>query len=771
MFTITPPQITVCLSFAQILAVQSECHRYQALALSKCGRSFQIVNLFEQRQRKRLDLVQVIAEKTKQNLEEWKLQQEKKANAKYEKHEKDRKELMQQIEEIRERKLRKRREEVEADRAYLQQCELHELKLVEQENQQRRKNIDYYNELAGIIDAQQKRADDEIDALKSKLAQQNVETGQLDGENTLVKADDRDSDDSDTDSVYFDADKSLTSSTSSKQFQSPEILQVSGAGQSPNDTIKPSIESHELLPKILRSSSDVINSNVVESLGADRAKNRANVLRSNIDLTETNKNAQKVDISSDHIGPMTEAQKNKMKMLQQEYSFIDANANAQQSTVMPATPSELTDLQKNRMKVLSSEFGISEIIVNVSTDTKFNPNKEDIVNANKPPTDLQLNPQKVMTQEYGQKIESQINNNDATSIRNKLKSSLSLDLDNVNPKRLSPKPCHSDFVVSPMSTTSDELMVRSANESTGDASPLKDAQLKLDCSSEHSEKVDFEQFSAEILERPTPVSALNTAGLERNTDGFAFIAPYNSQPTFSEILRPTSTSNSIFDISPRLNAARNAIAIPPSPINQPSKSLSKLELRDLIAGNLANFLEQSFTIPLKVYSNILNSEILKIFFQDLDILSHFESLRKFFFMMDGEFASNICDGLLSKLQTVKKPTELLNPYALHSILECALQSSLLGNDKNAENLSFCIPNIPEKFEMSSPKVLSDLYLSYKVDWPLNLLLSVEAIEHYNKVFQHLFTLRRITWLLDECFYVSIQTEKKPNQSIFKFSSF
>lgn len=94
----------MCLSFAQIHTVQSECHRYQALALSKCGRPFQITSLFEQRQRKRLDLVQVIAEKAKENLEEWKREQEKKANAKYEKNEKDRLELMQQIVKNRKRK-------------------------------------------------------------------------------------------------------------------------------------------------------------------------------------------------------------------------------------------------------------------------------------------------------------------------------------------------------------------------------------------------------------------------------------------------------------------------------------------------------------------------------------------------------------------------------------------------------------------------------------------------------------------------------------------
>lgn len=726
-----------------------------------------MTDLFKQRQKNQLELVKLIAERAQYNLEQWKIEQQKKANDRQEKRDKDILELKKQVEEIRAEKLRKRNEELQVELEYLQQRELHELKLVERENEQRRKNIEHYTELTDIVDAQQKRTEAEIAALKSKLSQK-IEEGKQKGASQQEENDDTlvntggnqrsDSDDSDTESLYFDADKSLTSSTSSKAFQSPEIAQ--------RESIQ-TTEQYQTPINIPRSASDLINSNVADDLGADRARNRANVLNSNINLAETNENIPKATTPT---GPLTDAQKNKLKTLQQEYGLVDANANAEQ-VIINATPSELTDLQKNRNKVLSSEFGITEVIVNVATesrsDTDFDRNKKsaqghshtfeqmDDVNANKPLTDLQVNRQKVMLHEYGLNTESRTAN-EAKTLRNKLKSSLSLDLDNgkLKPSILSPKPCQSDFVVSPMSTASDELMATSVNESNGDQAGEGQNQLKLDCSIAKDKQVDFEQFSAEADNGTTPLSALNTAGLERNGDGFRFNAPYNSQLAFSQILRPTSTSSSIFDISSRLNATRNTKATPTSPVNQSSKSLTRHELRDLSAGNLAIFLEKSFTIPLQIYSNILNNEILKIFFQDLDILSHFQSLRNYFFMMDGEFASNICDGLLSKLQTAKNPSELLNSYTLHSILESALQSSLTGNDKNAENLSFGIPNIPEQFEITSPKVLSELHLSYKVDWPLNLLLSVEAIEHYNKVFQHLLALRRITWILDECLYVS-----------------
>lgn len=769
MFTITPPRIAVCLSFAQIRAIESECEKYEELAQLSCGRPFEIDALLKQRQEKWLNLVNVIAEKTKQNMEEWKAEREKKQVEKQQKYEKNRLELMAQIEEIRAQKLHKRRVEIETDREYMRQSELNELKLVERENEQRRKNIEYYTELEQIVDAQQKRADTEIKALKSKLSRkvsgnetENVEKVENPAENVNDAA--SNSDDSETDSVYYDADKSPDLA---KSFRSPDEFQSPAS--------------------IPRSASDLLNSNEFDNLVADRAKNRANVLTSNINLTSTHEMVQKVEIPS---GKLTEAQKNKLKMLQQEYGSIDANANAQdEKTILRGAPVELSELQKNRNKVLSSEFGITEVVVKVSTEnkTEFNRNKKlaqehshafqqiDDLNANKPMTESQLNRQKVMAQEYGLATESQACN-ETISFRNKLRASLSLDLDNSKlnkPNLVSPKSCQSDFFVSPMSTTSDELMACSINESNGEKPNNENAALKLDCMMVSGEPVNIDGFSAEPDDRLTPLSALNAAGIMKNSDGFVFNAPYKSSLSFSQILRPSSSSSNIFDISSRLSATK-AKPTPPSPINQSSKSLSKQELRDLGSGNLAIFLEQSFTIPFLVYSNILNNEILKIFFQDLDILSHFDSLRNYFFMVNGEFASNICDGLLSRLQKARTPTELFNSYTLNAILESAFQSSQSANDKNIENLSFHTPNLPDKFDLSSPNVLNALHLSYKVDWPLNLLLSTEAIEHYDKVFQHLLKLRRITWHMDECFYVCFicfflffQT----NSTFFIFSSF
>lgn len=722
------PNLFICLSFAQLKATEAECQKYKALAQSACGSPFAIEEIFRLREEKRKSIVSIVAEKCRREIEQWQLDRNRRFANKQEQREKDRLELLQQIQENRERKIKKRREQLALDQEYLQQSEMAELALVARENEQRKKNIEYYTELAEIVDAQRNRTESDIAALKVKLsAKQEAKVV------TLASPDA----DSDTDSVYFDAERSPQTINSDRSLCDAEKMV-----------------------------SEDINSNPVtesDELAIQRSRNRANVLNSNIHLSDAPvETPQTVAIPSEQ--KMTEAQKNRLKTLQHEYGFSGPSIVDTNSNQIVVQPTELSDLQKNRNRVLTSEFGITPAVVSVPADTDTDNNHD--VNANAM-TDLQRNRQKVLAHEYNLVTSASTKSKES---RKSIKASLSLELNSeqsTKPNELSVKACQSEFMNSPMSTTSDDLLATSMtnalvepagkdadsfNEDTKEKTTRK--SLKLDCvqaNEGNSNEINLTAFTADINERPTPLSALNTAGIECKRNGFSFV---QKPTTFSQMLRPTFSNYNMFDLSPQLSASKINKVAASSPVNQSSKTLTRFELQDLNTANLTNFLQQSFTIPLQVHLSILNNEILKTFFDDFNIFGQFQSLRNYFFMMDGEFASNISDGILTKLQSVQKPHELLNSHVLHSILENALQSSLIGHDKNAENLSFFIPNVPEEFDMASPNVLHELHLSYKVDWPLNLLLSAESIEHYGRVFQHLLKLRRITWSLEQCFYVS-----------------
>lgn len=740
----------MCLSFDQLKNLEDACQEYERQAHTVCGPPLSVADVFKQKASRQHEMAERVAQKCQRDLEQWRIDREIRANDIRERKEGERLILLQQIQDIREQKIQKRRDQLMIEREYLRQGEQAELELVVRENAQRQRNIDYYIELGAIVDAQRKRTEDEMNKLKKQLKSRTTANANECDSTVPSPISDKNKDvDSDDDSLYFDAQKSL----------SPEVV-----------------------TSLPRSASDFLNSNTIDmpigtasvETRSDCQRNRANMLTSNIQLSAAGVNETTTKTE------MTAVQRNKLKMLQQEFNLISADTN---SNEIPVQHMEMTDSQRNRNKVLTQEYEspTTTVIASPAHQTELERNRNAAMghddwnsvpssdcNANQlPMTDLQRNRHKVLTQEYNFWEAKSMSTSMTSSTRSRLKASLSLDLDTAKNKsdEDGAKSCQSDFVYSPMSITSDGPLLEAyaAEFSSSITEPNDNRTVNLKLDTEKAARVLHDtnpesSTSSAAVER-TPFSALNTAGILSKQNGFVFDRPPLYQPPFSQTIRPTFSATNFFDIATRLNSVNGTL--PPSVPSERSesavsaKSHTSAELSALNVANLTDFLQQSFTIPLQVHLSLLNNEILKIFFVEFDILEHFKSLRNYFFMMDGEFASNVSDGILTKLHKVRKPSELMNSHVLHSILENALHSSIIGNDKNAENLSFFIPNVPERFDMSSPNVLKELHLSYKVDWPLNLLLSHETIEHYGIVFQHLLKLRRITWLLEQCFYASV----------------
>ena len=140
---------------------------------------------------------------------------------------------------------------------------------------------------------------------------------------------------------------------------------------------------------------------------------------------------------------------------------------------------------------------------------------------------------------------------------------------------------------------------------------------------------------------------------------------------------------------------------------------------------------------------LVNKAAVDYFFVELRLEAHFEALRHFLLMEDGEFAQSLSDLLFEKviprtgcgaagtgagcwtatdpvpaaslqLGAGQTPGELLNPLVLNTVLRKALQYSLHGDSPLAANLSFALKFLPEAFVPNAPDVLSCLELRYKV---------------------------------------------------------
>ncbi|XP_037016042.2 gamma-tubulin complex component 6 isoform X2 [Artibeus jamaicensis] len=165
-------------------------------------------------------------------------------------------------------------------------------------------------------------------------------------------------------------------------------------------------------------------------------------------------------------------------------------------------------------------------------------------------------------------------------------------------------------------------------------------------------------------------------------------------------------------------------------------------------------MKHSVTAPLAAHVALVNKAAVDYFFVELQLEAHFEALRHFLLMEDGEFAQSLSDLLFEKLGAGQTPGELLNPLVLNTVLRRALQYSLHGDSPLAANLSFALKFLPEAFVPNAPDVLSCLELRYKVDWPLNIVITESCLSRYSGIFSFLLQLKLMMWTLkDICFHL------------------
>lgn len=208
-----------------------------------------------------------------------------------------------------------------------------------------------------------------------------------------------------------------------------------------------------------------------------------------------------------------------------------------------------------------------------------------------------------------------------------------------------------------------------------------------------------------------------------------------SEPPISHLLQNIVTEPCLPPLDPSVRRATDATAVQAS-------SLVSLPV----------LMKHSITAPLIAHASLVNKAIIDYLFVELNIEQNFEALRHFLLMEDGEFAQSLSDLLFEKLGSGQTPGELLNPLVLNSILNKALQYSLHGDSKMASNLTFALKYLPEIFKPNAPDALNCLELRYKVNWPLNIVITESCMNKYNKIFSFLLQLKHMVWTLKDVWF-------------------
>uniref|UniRef100_A0A182LX96 Gamma-tubulin complex component 6 n=1 Tax=Anopheles culicifacies TaxID=139723 RepID=A0A182LX96_9DIPT len=816
LFTLQHPELNVCLSFDEITKLRTKWLRYVAQARQLCGPTVSVRELYETKQNERVEFYRVVEENFRTYMDQWREEQATEAQEQKRRKQKQMEGLLDQLNEIREKKLMVKRKELQDELLLEQERVEMENKQLLRENLELTDRVKKYAALNTMMDAKL----EQLQAATVELSIVPVVTITTDGTDGASEEPPfqscRESRASTASvSIYEDAQKSPSLSVDSSPYGADSTSSCSSAAKGELSTSGDSGEDHDctvvegpIVPTIDSSStileSDRINSNLptAETATSEGERNRAKVLGSTVGafLNEDHANANVeqlvVATASAGLRKLTEAQRNKLKILSQEFEI----ATPEDATGMDVNCNRLAERRKNRERILLSDYTSREDessvqLVGQGTGQEL--------------TELQKNRRKIMSQEYNLLTDNAIP--DGTTRRDpnqKPTMYLNLDSDRARNRR---RILESEFDIatgvenfpaSPMSVDSDTIdesvspsvAVIAGTEQDVNANPVthKGNGLKLDvlAAAEAAERFAIDRRfgipDSAALALETPASAMKVTGeAEDGLDGgFDF-----TRAKAMERREGSSACNSLVPVMAVLgtgtqieddeddeiyrefvlamkkqNANFCRLAIPSPDDTEPEKDFAakalENELNSVDVLTITRFLQYSLVIPLKAHMEIVNNEILKMYLYDLDILGHFESLRNYFLLMDGEFSTHICDNLFNRLETVRTPEELLNYQTLHSILDGALYSSNAGTDPNANRLSFIVCQVPEKFDLYSPNVFGMLNLSYRVEWPLNLIFSMETIEQYTSVFKYLVKVRRVSYVLEDSFQLLKEASKR-----------
>lgn len=723
--------------------MQTACREYASRTQLVCGAPIRIRAVHEQQRAERHECVRRASERFAENMARWRAEQAQQAGARREEHGRRRAVLEAQIEELHDRRVLQRAQTLREDREFLRQAELVEEQRAQRERADRERRIGYYEELGELVEKRRTEADAVVQDLRVQLTEAKQLTAKMSA--CLVGSEE----------VAPPAEDGMSIETDGNRNEVTAAAAVRNATRGP---CSDKLES---------------DANANPSQSADETPQ--------VDAARNNK-AMVLGTTFDFYYQSTATAKKCTELLRVSEAAIsnctppstDANSNpcdgqlSIASTTTTTSPSNSTahrEMQENRARVMGQKYDLIGHTTETPTPRALLRSASD---AESEMTDLQRNRRRVMTEEY-----ATLMGGPRMTVAASVSLTLPLKTLDSGHDRLNVP----NALETPMSTSSDTpakrfedgIVGEAASATTGDVDEQagKNMSLKLDVTRafELQQKVPSAVTSVmyTALTGPTNTklaqvssgsSVYETASSTLHADvGFDFTVKSMPKKThtfeYPKTLQDADATQSEDTLSWLFSCAdRDKTASHP---NGDASSVDDAAAAEADISTLTDRLRASFAMPLHTHLAILSNEVLKVFVLDLQALDHFKSLRNYFFMMDGEFASHICDGLFVKLEQQKlQPSEMLNFACLHALLDGALGSSIIGNDPNAERLSFRVDaTADDTFELRSPHVLHMLTLTYAVDWPLNLLLSPAAIEHYGRIFQHLLALRRCRYVLDE----------------------
>ncbi|XP_043721801.1 gamma-tubulin complex component 2 isoform X1 [Telopea speciosissima] len=159
--------------------------------------------------------------------------------------------------------------------------------------------------------------------------------------------------------------------------------------------------------------------------------------------------------------------------------------------------------------------------------------------------------------------------------------------------------------------------------------------------------------------------------------------------------------------------------------------------------------------------NFASGELLNLIKEKYDLMGKLRSIKHYFLLDQGDFLVHFMD--IARDELVKRPDEI-SVEKLQSLLDLALRTTAAAADPRHEDLTCCVERSSllkrlgtlKDLEISRPVSdsndleesvsitgLETFSLSYKVQWPLSLVISRKALTKYQLIFRFLFHCKHV----------------------------
>ncbi|RDA86604.1 hypothetical protein CP532_5974 [Ophiocordyceps camponoti-leonardi (nom. inval.)] len=155
----------------------------------------------------------------------------------------------------------------------------------------------------------------------------------------------------------------------------------------------------------------------------------------------------------------------------------------------------------------------------------------------------------------------------------------------------------------------------------------------------------------------------------------------------------------------------------------------------------ADLFDAAFGRWIKSRSRQLAAKLKSSLVKDWDLVASLDSLRELYFMAEGRAAATFCEGLFVRLDSADAGWS--DRFALTTAGREAFASLL-----DPSRLSISVdPDCLPKGNESVRAALAGIKVSYRLPWPVQMIVTAESMAHYHAVFTLLLQIKRAMYAL------------------------